>query len=158
MVKYFSGFITLFCLVCVVNAQVPGTTIESAFQSFYGEPMKLVLGNKEVKIIVNSIEEDSAVIPLKMVFDLPLVEKVLLLKLKNTGYANNGYYNNECAGEPLFIAAYTLDPQKNISQLETRMRTYCGSDTITLLLWAKTKDGRYYSNSVTFKTTTESPG
>ncbi|MDH5408739.1 MAG: hypothetical protein OEY00_09025 [Gammaproteobacteria bacterium] len=117
-------------------------SIEQAFQSFYGEPLKLVTHNKEIKLHVNAIEENAANIPVTMSFNVPVVEKVLLLKQKNTGYPDTGYFNRQCAEEPVFISSYELDASQNITELATRIRTYCNLDTITLMLWAKTRDGK----------------
>jgi hypothetical protein len=147
----------LFLSFCYSCAAENNTSIESAFQSYFGEPMKLVTGDKEVKILVDPIEEDSASITVKMAFDLQAWDKALLVKLKNTGYTTTGYFNSACAEEPVFIAAFTFPANQTITELETRMRTQCSNDAVTLLLWAKNREGKYYSNSVTFQTTTESP-
>jgi hypothetical protein len=157
-IRYFVFFLLVMSAGCAVQAKQPNDTIETVFESFFGEPFQQALGHKEVQIVVDKLQADPSVIPLTLKFSVNAVEKVLLLKLKNTGYYPTGYFSQACADEPVLLASYILNPEKRILEIENRISTTCTQHTITLLLWVKTKDGRFYSNYVNFRTTSESPG
>jgi len=133
-------------------------SIETVFESFFNVPYEMALGDTAVQLIVDERHMAYHSIPVKMHFDIEKIKKVLLLKLKQTGYYYNGFYTQECADDPVYIASFELNPDAKISELGTQFNTHCYDSTIHLLLWVQTNDGTFYSTYKEIKIIYESPG
>lgn len=158
-IKISFSLLLIFCSSCTAWSEPSRDTIENAFESFFGIPFQQTVSySEELKIVVDKVVHEPEVFPVKLQFNVKGIEKVLLLKLKNTGYYRSGYLNQKCADEPVFIASYQLNPDKHVKEIENRLHTHCDRHEITLLLWVRTKDGKIYSTNATFRTTVESPG
>lgn len=148
----------LCCSACAMQPIHPANGIEGEFEAFFNEPFRPTLGHEAVRLIVEDSHMAHVGIPVKMRFDIDGVNKVLLLKLKNTGYYSDGTFSRECADDPVKIAAFVVDPDARVDEIETRFHTQCLEQYLTLLLWVQTKDGAFYSTSKTIRTVYESPG
>ena len=128
------------------------TPIETEFMKFfnvdeYGATHK----QENVKINVDRADNLSpSSIQVDLKFDLKAVEKVLILKIPESGYNDSGGFYKPCRDDDVFIAGYTLDPGSNVSELSLRMRSRCGKDRIRLLVWVRVLSGEYYLGKITF--------
>jgi len=96
-----------------------------------------ISNNLGVKINVDSIQENTAVIEMEIEFAVKTVEKVLILRVPETGFKSDGFpLTEECLNAPVFIASYTFDPKKNIRGIDLRIKSWCRNNRI--IVWIKT--------------------
>lgn len=130
--------------------------VEAAFHNFFGSSVNKTSANVEgLEIIGEKISERPiSGIPITLKFNIKNVEKVLLLNAGGNHYAHDGIYVDECAKEPVTVFSYVEKTKNYPKQLKVSMRTKCTQHPIVLLLWVKTKEGRFYHTSFAFYTTT----
>ncbi len=120
------------------------------YKRFFNEQEYAGYWSKNVNI---SVDEDtvSEEIPIKIKFNLKAVEKVLVLKVPESGYDDEGFYSRECRDDYVFVAGYTIDPTKNVSEISFRMRSRCLGERKRLVVWVRTSNGKYYQGTKTFR-------
>jgi len=141
-------------LLLIVSAQsvYAVTPLDEEFMKFFNTKYVVALYESD-KVIVTVDRADNLTvreIPVDLEFQLKAVEKVLVLKIPESGYDNEGRFYKGCLGDNIFVAGYKFDPTINVTQLKLRMRTRCGSAPIRLLIWVRTSDGKYYLGTKTF--------
>jgi len=155
----------LLLLMMPVQSAFAASPIESAFMDFfntkeYGALSKRanvsivhsggMVADAEMQIDLGFKLKADAEMQIDLGFKLKGVEKVLVLKIPNSGYDNYGSLNKSCRDEPVFIAGYNLDPGADVSNLSLRMRSQCGQSLIRLV-WVRTAKGDYYRGYIEFK-------
>ena len=130
--------------------------VEIAFKNFFGSSVNKTSANIEgVEIIGEKLSESPKFgIPITLKFKVKNVEKVLLLNAGGNHYDHGGIYVDECAKEPVTVFSYIEKTKSYPKQLKVSLRTKCTQHPIVLLLWVKTKEGRFYRASFPFYTTT----
>lgn len=156
--SYLITLLFTICVSCISPNLHSADTVEAVFEKFFQQPFEPALGHGSVRIVVGKQFLGYESIPVKLQFDIDGVEKVLLLKLKQTGYFPDGVFRQECADESVYIASFVVDPARPVREIATRFETSCFQHEINLLLWVKTKDGKIYSTRATTHTVYESPG
>jgi len=151
MTKLLKFNLFLFLTLCyqLVYAATP---IEAEFMKFFNvNEYGATHRHDNVKINVDRADNLSpSSIKLGLEFDLKAVEKVLILKIPESGYNDSGGFNEPCSNDDIFIAGYTFDPNTNVSELGLRIRSRCGKERIRLLVWVRVLSGKYYLGTITF--------
>jgi len=133
------------------------TPMEVAFMDFFNTKKYGALSKRSNVSVVHS---GGVVADLGMKIDIEFnvkgVEKVLILKIPDSGYDNYGLLNKSCRDEPVKIAGYNFNPVENISKLSLLMKSQCGQSLIRLVVWARTMKGEYYRGYIAFKANTSS--
>jgi len=146
-----------FCLLLVLFFSVQSIyaeiKLEKEFIKFFkGKEYGGSYWHKNVTINADEDYSRSAEITITIEFNLKGVEKVLVLKVPESGYDDEGFYSKECRDDYVFVAGYTINPSKNVSKIIFRMRSRCIQERVRLVVWVKTSDGKYYQGTKTFRT------
>jgi len=151
--KKLMSFFLLLALFFSAQSIYAQTKLEKEFMRFFeGKEYGSSYWPKNVKINVDEDYSHSAEITITIELDLKSVEKVLVLKVPESGYDDEGFYSEECRNDYVFVAGYTIDPTKNISEIGFRMRSRCIRERTRLVVWVRTSDGKYYQGTKTFRT------
>ena len=144
-------------LLFTVQTVVAVTPLESEFMKFFNTKF-VVADYEEENITVTHTGGMIADVEMRINIKLNLnaVEKVLVLKIPESGYDDVGEFNKDCSRTLVFIGGYTLDPKVNTTELNLSMRSLCGQAPNRLLVWARTSNGKYYLGRLTFKATASS--
>ncbi len=121
------------------------------YKRFFNEKEYIIYRTKDVIINVDEDYSNSAAISVTIEFNLKDVEKVLVLKVPESGYSDEGFFTPECKDDYVFVAGYTVDPTKNISEISFRMRSRCLGERKRLVVWVRTAEGKYYNGTKRFR-------
>lgn len=133
------------------------TPVEAAFMGFFNTEEYGALSKRSNVGVFHSggMVADSGV-KIDLEFSLEGVEKVLVLKIPNSGYDNYGLLNELCRDEAVLVSGYNLNPVKNISKLSLLLKSQCGQSLIRLVVWVRTDKGEYYREYIEFKANSSS--
>jgi len=145
----------LFILLLFTAQLVFATTpLDAEFMKFFNTKYAVAVYETENVAVTH---KSGMVADLEMRINIKLnlksVEKVLVLKIPESGYDDVGGFNKDCTRNPIFIGGYTLNPSANVTELNLSMRSLCGQAPNRLLVWVRTSDGKYYLGKLTFKAT-----
>jgi len=149
--KKYTGFKLFVLLVLSVQPVFAVTPIETEFIKFFNVDSYYPLTRaKNVSITYIGGSGADIAMQIEIKFNLKAVEKVLVLKVPESGYNHEGVLNKTCRDEPVFVAGYTFDPDINVSELGLRMRSRCGQRQNRILVWVRTSNNEYYVGTLTF--------
>jgi len=144
-----------FCLFLWLSVYMQITFAENSltkeYKRFFNEKDYVIYKSGKIKINVDEDYSNSAAISVTIEFDLKGAEKILVLKVPESGYSDEGFYTQECRDDYVFVAGYTIEPTKNISEISFRMRSRCLGERTRIVVWAKTSNGKYYQGIKTFR-------
>ncbi len=146
-------------LILTIHPTIAGTPVEAEFNKFFNAPLKSYQHSnvkvnvdnqdwQDGEIAVTNMSNDQMQITVG--FTLKSVEKVLILKLPESGYDLDGSIDEKCQNDYIFVAGYSMDPTANITELTFRMRSHCGGGPHTIVAWVRTANGQYYLGNRTF--------
>jgi len=151
---------TLYILLTSCAQTVPTETpVQAEFRKFFKESLK-TYRQDNVKINVDNqdwqngevaiTDMSNDQIQMTVQLNLKSVEKVLVLKLPESGYNADGSISKACRDDYIFVAGYSIDPDINISELTFRMRSRCNGGPHRVVAWVRTSDGKFYLGDRTF--------
>jgi len=154
-------FFALFCLFFGLSQPVfSESVVKSEFSKFFKEPLttykeknieiSILNGKKQNDVIV--VDGTTRQIQITLTFNIKSIEKILVLKLPESGYSDDGTFDQSCQNDDTFVAGYNVDPSINISELTFRMRSRCIDKPKRLLVWVKTSNGQFFMGKTKFFT------
>jgi len=147
-------------LLCSCQTVISKTPTQVEFNKFFKESIKDYKEN-QIKISIHSetiqngqsaVDATIDQIQVTLTFDIQNIEKVLVLKVPESEYWDDGTLNKDCRDDYVFIAGYNIEPEKNVTEITFRMRSRCLHERVRLLVWGKDKKGEYYLGQKTFRT------
>lgn len=155
--KLFLMFKLLILLIVPAKAVFSMTPIETVFMDFFNtEEYGALSKRSNVGVFHSGGMVADLGVKIDLEFNLKGVEKVLVLKIPNSGYDNYGLLNISCRDESVLVAGYDLNPVENISKLSLLMKSQCGQSLIRLVVWVRTDKGEYYREYIEFKANSSS--
>ncbi len=138
-----------------VNAD---SVVESEFAKFFNESLTSYKEDKVYITLHNSTKQDDQIvvdgtsdeIQTTIKFTVKAIKQILVLKLPESGYSDDGTFDEACKNDDVFVAGYNVKPAINISELTFRLRSRCIDERKRLLVWAKTSNGQYYMGRIKF--------